>query len=124
VVAVEPLLDREHNQWLRTGSPRERRRFDRQRIAGEDGLCSAPHLPVRDREQQPTVAPPMLLTSGAVPDGEAWTPEVNETAAVRSFATTAALSRSARPTGANAQKSARAGADRRRAWQAWGDARR
>ena len=28
------------------------------------------------REQQPTFVPPMLLTSGAVPDGEAWTFEV------------------------------------------------
>jgi len=31
---------------------------------------------VRYREQQPTFVPPMLLTSGGVPDGEAWTLEL------------------------------------------------
>jgi ATP-dependent DNA ligase len=29
-----------------------------------------------DREQQPTFARPMLLTSGAVPDGDRWTLEL------------------------------------------------
>jgi hypothetical protein len=33
-------------------------------------------LAVRDREEQPTFIPPMLLTSGAVPDGEAWALEL------------------------------------------------
>ena len=33
-------------------------------------------MAVRYREQQPTFVPPMLLTSGAVPGGEAWTLEV------------------------------------------------
>jgi hypothetical protein len=31
---------------------------------------------MRDREPQPTFVAPMLLTSGAVPDGDAWTLEV------------------------------------------------
>ncbi len=33
-------------------------------------------LAVRYREEQPTFIPPMLLTSGAVPDGEAWALEL------------------------------------------------
>jgi bifunctional non-homologous end joining protein LigD len=33
-------------------------------------------VPVRHREQQPTFIPPMLLTPGAVPDGEAWALEL------------------------------------------------
>jgi bifunctional non-homologous end joining protein LigD len=35
-----------------------------------------PWLAVRYREQQPTFIPPMLLTSGAVPSGGAWTLEL------------------------------------------------
>lgn len=46
------------------------------RFASTSFARAARLLPVRYREQQPTFVPPMLLTSGGVSDGEAWTLEL------------------------------------------------
>ena len=47
-----------------------------QLIEGRGGTGRLRCLAVRYREEQPTFIPPMLLSSGALPNGDAWTYEV------------------------------------------------